>query len=644
MRVYGFLTPVALAGFLMAQPPGATVRTQVGRTNRFLNVPPGFQISRFASVSGARFLAVAPNGDVLVSQPGQGKITLLRADPTGRPPAQFTYASGLNNAQGMAFQAIGGTTYLYVAEAHQVIRYGYAAGDTAAHDRQVIVPGLPDGGSHPLKNIAFDADGKLYVALGSSCNVCTSDTTSSPKRAAVYVYNADGSGGRLFAQGLRNAEGLAVVPGTNQLWVVVNSRDDVPYPIKDATNDYGKVLASFVDNNPPDLFTAVRDGGNYGWPFCNTLALQWFDGAAFFPDYDTNRDEHVGCGSMDLPSKGIPAHSAPLGLTMLQDSGFAAPYRNGAVIGLHGSWDRSVPTGYKVVWYSMNGSVAGDPVDLVSGWLDDSTHQYWGRPVAAVPDSTGALLITDDTAGAVYRLTYAPGAVSAASGYALVAPESLASIYGENLSAQTVAVNSTTWPTSLGGVSVTVQDSGGTSRPAPLAYVSTHQVNFLVPASTVAGDATLTVQTPSGLVNAGKVTVAGVAPSLFSANGNGAGVAAASGVQVVLPTNIQSPVAVYQCSSAVLGCLPVPIALGVDTPIYLSFFGTGIRGASSVSNVKVTIGGVSAPVSYAGPQGTFPGLDQVNVALPLDLRGAGQVEVLLSVDGVTSNAVQIAVQ
>jgi uncharacterized protein (TIGR03437 family) len=264
--------------------------------------------------------------------------------------------------------------------------------------------------------------------------------------------------------------------------------------------------------------------------------------------------------------------------------------------------------------------------------------------VAAVPDNSGGLLISDDTAGAVYRLAYAPGAVSAASGYALVAPESLASIFGENLSAQTFSVDSTTWPTSLGGVSVTVQDSAGTSRLAPIAYVSTHQINFLIPAGTKVGNASLNAQTPTGPVNAGSVTVANVAPSLFSANGNGTGVAAAAAVRVVLATNIQSPVLVYQCSSAVPGCQPVPIALGIDTPIYVSFFGTGIRGASSTANVTVTIGGVSAPVSYAGPQGTFPGLDQVNVALPLALRGAGQVDVVLTVDGVASNTVQLAIQ
>jgi len=633
-------------GLLTADPPSAMVRSQVQvpgalhsgvfGQDRFLNLPPGFQISLFAKVSGARFLAIAPNGDVLVSQPGSGRITLLRPDPVGGVPAQFAFATGLNNAQGIVFQTIGSTTYLYVSEAHQVSRYVYLPGDTKAHDRQVVVTGLPDGGNHPLKNIAFDSDGKLYVAIASSCNVCTSDTTSSPQRAAIYVYNADGSGARLFAQGLRNAEGLAFLPGTRQLFVVMNNRDDLPYPVKDASGNYGKLMASYVDNHPPDLFTSVRDGGNYGWPFCNSNPDNGLDRMPFDPDYDVNRDSHVNCGAMDLPDKGIQAHSAPLGLSLLQGTTFATPYRNGAVLGLHGSWDRSTPTGYKVTWYSLSGGRPGAATDLVTGWLDDVSHSAWGRPVAAVADAAGGLLISDDSAGAIYRLTYAPTTVSAASNYALLAPESLASIYGDGLAGQTLSADSAQWPTSLGGVSVTVQDSQGTSRPAPLAYVSSNQVNVQIPAGTATGSATLTVQGPGSIVKQGVVTIAAAAPGLFDN--------AATGIRLVVPSNIQSPVSVYDCSNGGVRCVPIPIALGIDTPIYLSFFGTGIRGLSSLSKVQMTIGGVATPVAYAGPQGTWPGLDQVNVALPVSLRGAGLVDAVLTVDGRSSNAVQIAIQ
>jgi len=540
----------------------------------------------------------------------------------------------------MAFATVGATTYLYVGEANQITRYVYLTGDTRAHDRQVIVPNLPGGGSHPLKNIAFDNDGRLYVSIASSCNACPEDTTSSPQRAAIYLYNADGTGGRLFARGLRNAEGLAFGPGGHQLWVVMNNRDDLPYPVKDSTGNYGKVIAAYVDDHPPDLFTSVRDGGNYGWPFCNSDPDAGLDRMPFLPDYDNNRDGHVNCDAMDLPDKGIQAHSAPLGLALLQGSTFAAPYRNGAVVGLHGSWDRSTPTGYKVVWYAMDGA-PGPATDLVSGWFDSASRSYWGRPVAAAADGAGNLLISDDSAGAVYRLSYNPAVVSAASGYALLASESLASLYGNGLAAQTLSADSPQWPVSLGGVSVSVQDSHGTARVAPLSYVSPSQINFEIPAGTAAGDASITVLTPGGTITPGTITIAALAPSLFSADGSGSGPAAATAVRSVLSGGTQTPVAVYQCGN---GCSTIPIALGVDTPVYVSFFGTGIRGVSSLANVQVSIGGIAVPVLYAGPQGTFPGLDQVNVALPLELRGKGQVNARITIGGRTSNAVQVAVQ
>ncbi len=171
-----------------------------------------------------------------------------------------------------------------------------------------------------------------------------------------------------------------------------------------------------------------------------------------------------------------------------------------------------------------------------------------------------------------------------------------------------------------------------------------NQINFQIPPDTALGTASLAVQTSMGTINEGTVTIASVAPSLFSANGTSAGAAAATAVQVVIPSGMQSPVTVYSCPMGTGSCVTVPIALGVDTPIYVSFFGTGIRNFSSISNVSVTIGGVNAPIQYAGPQGVYPGLDQVNVGLPLSLRGAGQVDVVLTVDGQIANTVQIAVQ
>ena len=651
---------ISLSLVVSAAPPGAMVRAKLNVPNalrngtfaadRYLNIPPGFQVSLFASVGGARFLAVAPNGDVLVSQPGAGQVTLLRPLAGGGVPQSFTFVSGLRSPHDIVFHTINGTSYVYITETNQINRFRYNAGDTSAHDREVIVTGLPDsqaagfggGYAHQLKNIAIGSDGHLYVSIGSSCNVCADDTTGDPVRGAIYQYNADGSAGRLFARGLRNAEGVRFLPGTNTLWAAVNNRDNVPYPVQDSSGNYGQVIWPYVDNHPPDLLTAVRDGGNYGWPFCDSNPDKTLDQMPFNADFDTNQDSHVDCGKMDLVSKGIPAHSAPLGLLFLGDTGFAQPYRTGAVVGLHGSWDRTAKTGYKVAYFPWSNTtqLPGEQADLVTGWLDDTSQNAWGRPVDAAVDATGSMLISDDTAGAIYRLTYAPAAISAASGFAVLAPESIGSVFGTQLSTQTASAASADWPTSLGGVKLTVQDGTGAARSARLAYVSSGQINFEVPAGTAAGNATLMIEQSTGTISLGTVLIAATAPALFSANGKGQGVAAATAVEVVLPTTHQGPVSVFTCAQPG-NCKSVPIRIGVDTPIFLSFYGTGIRGSADVS---VTIGGASDSVLYAGPQGTYPGLDQVNVGLPLSLHGAGEVDVVLKVSGQTANTVTINIE
>jgi uncharacterized protein (TIGR03437 family) len=207
------------------------------------------------------------------------------------------------------------------------------------------------------------------------------------------------------------------------------------------------------------------------------------------------------------------------------------------------------------------------------------------------------------------------------------------------------------WPTSLGDMtSVTVTDSANVQKPAQILFISANQMNIYIPAGLAAGPGTVTFPTTglgpgvgTAVLRVAPVNIQKVAPALFSASGTGTGVAAATGVRVAIPTQVQSPVLVYQCNS-VDGCQPVSIATGVDTPVYLSFYGTGIRGASSLSNVSVTIGTTPVQPSYAGPQMQTPGLDQVNVPLPLSLRGAGLVNVTVTVDGVTSNTVQIDIQ
>ena len=406
-------------------PPGASVsstvivptsmRTSPFNTTRTLLIPPNFSIAVYARVSGARFMAVTPDGNLLVSRPGAGSVMLVR--PNGASdPLVTTFVSGLRRPHDIVFHTIGGTIYVYIAETNQINRYVYTAGSLTPGTRQIVVSGLPDASSpelngnygHELKNIALDGNNKLYVSIASTCNVCTSDTQSDPVRASVYGYDADGSNGRLFARGLRNAEGLAMIPGTNTLWVVVNNRDQIPYPFNDATGNYGRVFSGYVDNHPPDEFTRVRDGGNYGWPFCNPNpdTPSGLVDMPFDLDYDMNRTGAVNCAAMDRINRGIQAHSAPLGLKFFQNTTVPEPYREGAAVGLHGSWNRTQKTGYKVVFFPWDAltQLPGDQVDLVTGWAD--AFSSWGRPVDVAVDPAGAILISDDQASAIYKLTY----------------------------------------------------------------------------------------------------------------------------------------------------------------------------------------------------------------------------------------------
>jgi glucose/arabinose dehydrogenase len=409
----------------VAAPPGASVastvvvpasmRSSPFNTTRTLLVPPDFTISVYARIGGARFMAVTPDGNLLVSRPGSGSVVLVRPNGTG-DPLVTDFVTGLRRPHDIVFHTIGATTYVYITETNQINRYVYTPGALTPSGRQVVVAGLPDASSpelngtygHELKNIALDGNDKLYVSIASTCNVCTSDTQSNPVRASIYVYNADGSSGRLFARGLRNAEGLAMIPGTNTLWVVVNNRDDIAYPYDDGTGNYGRVFSAYVDNHPPDEFTRVRDGGNYGWPFCNPNpdSPSGLVDMPFDRDYQMNQTGAVDCSTMDRIDRGIQAHSAPLGLTFLQNTAAPDAYRAGAAAGLHGSWNRVQKTGYKVAYFPWDAltQLPGDQIDLVSGWADAFSN--WGRPVDVAVDPAGAILISDDQAGAIYKLTY----------------------------------------------------------------------------------------------------------------------------------------------------------------------------------------------------------------------------------------------
>ncbi|MGI5244774.1 PQQ-dependent sugar dehydrogenase [Dactylosporangium sp. CA-139066] len=371
---------------------------------RYLQLPAGWTASVYARIDKARFMTLTPSGDLLVSQPGAGTVQLVRAG------AVTEFAGGLRQPHDMVFAPLNGQMYLFIAESNRVVRYPYANGDLKAHDGQVVVDGLPDTSTpelhgtyaHVLKNIAVRGE-TLYVSIASTCNACVQDTVSDPQRATIYTYAATGTNAarHLLARGIRNAEGLAFRPGTDELWIVVNNRDNTLVPDDrdvdgDGQSDKGKRMAQFVDDYPPEEFIKVRDGGFYGWPFCNPNSDNGLRNMPFLRDYELNRDgQKADCAKADPIDLGLPPHSAPLGLTF---------FNGAAIVPLHGSWNRTKPAGYKVLYVPWTASGPGDPVDLATGFVDPD-GKWWGRPVDAAVDTDGTLLISDDGSGTVLRLT-----------------------------------------------------------------------------------------------------------------------------------------------------------------------------------------------------------------------------------------------
>jgi glucose/arabinose dehydrogenase len=403
----------------------ASMRSAPFDQPRRLNVPAGSRVAVVARVAGARFLLTLPNGDLLVSQPGQGKVLRLQAGATpDAPKTTSVLLEGLKSPHDLVLSTQGGTPYLYVSETNRVSRYPLRGGVPDAGAGQTIVGNLPDASlpelqgryGHALKNIAIDG-GTLYVSIASATNADPADLAATPKRGAVYTYSAatpgqTGTDGRLYAQGIRNAEGLAVAPGTQDLWVAVNNRDNVAYPFRgditgDGQDDYGKVIPSYVDNHPPEELIRVRGGGNYGWPFCNPNPDGGLLNMPFDRDVQNNADgRRLDCGAADRITVGMPAHAAPLGLTFWTGANVPAAYAGGAVVGQHGSWNRSSFSGHKFVLFPKVGGSLGTERDLVTGFVTDAVNKVrWGRPVDAAVSPDGGLYLSDDFSGTVYHLS-----------------------------------------------------------------------------------------------------------------------------------------------------------------------------------------------------------------------------------------------
>ena len=345
--------------------------------NAKLYAPRGFHITAWASgFNDVRNMVLAPNGDVFVVCADGQKIEVLR-DTTGdgKPDNRWVFSDDLNRPFGAAFRG----NHLYVGNTDGIVRFDYKPGQTTASGAPVRITSLPRGG-HSTRNVIFNRDGsKMYVAVGSNSNV--NDETADPLRAAITEYNPDGSGKRTFGSGLRNPIGLAWNPANNTLWTAVNERDGLG------------------DDLVPDYITEVKPGAFYGWPFS-------YIGKNVDPRRKGEHPELVARAI--VPSLLLESHSAPITLQFYTGKMFPERYRGGVFVAMHGSWNRAQRSGYKVVHVPFrNGQPSGGYDDFVVGWAPDpKSREVWGRPAGLLVLPDGSLLIADDGANIIWRVTY----------------------------------------------------------------------------------------------------------------------------------------------------------------------------------------------------------------------------------------------
>jgi glucose/arabinose dehydrogenase len=360
-------------------------------------VPEGFAVQVLASgFKQPRTLRVAPNGDVFLSESGTGRVLVFR----GGAPKHEVFAENLDRPYGIAFVPAADPKYVYVAAANQVVRYPYRSGEArAAGPAEVIVDNLPTK-RHWTKDLALSRDGqRLFLAVGSASNMgvdgmpemTPEDIRQHEKthgrgaawgeetnRAVVRVFDLEGKSVRNYATGLRNCSGLAMQPGTDNLWCVVNERDH---------------LGPHVT---PDFMARVQDGGFHGWPW-------YYLGGREDPAVKGERPDLKG--EVRVPEVLFQAHSSALSVAFYDREAFPAEYRGDAFVALHGSHSRPERTGYKVVRVRMkDGQPTGEHEDFMTGFVVDNTS-VWGRPAGVAVTRDGALLVSDDANGTIFRVT-----------------------------------------------------------------------------------------------------------------------------------------------------------------------------------------------------------------------------------------------
>ncbi|PWJ90505.1 glucose/arabinose dehydrogenase [Mesorhizobium loti] len=369
-------------------------------------LPQGFSAELIASgIDNPRVVRVAPNGDLFVADSEANQVRVYRlAEGSAKPAQDGIFAGNLNQPYGIAFYPPGNDPqWVYVANSDSVVRFAYRKGDLkASGDPETIIDNIP-ANHHWTRDIAFSPDGKtLYLSVGSGSNVAE-DMGKEPEggldawakskplgatwgsedgRADVLAFDPDGKNGRIVATGLRNCSGMTVQPATGALWCVVNERDGLG------------------DNVPSEYATVVKDGAFYGWPW-------YYIGNNEDPRRKGERPNLAG--KADIPDVLMQAHSAPLNIAFYDGKTFPAEYQGDAFVALHGSWNRGNRTGYKVVRLLFkDGKPTGEYEDFITGFVV-SSGEVWGRPVGVAVANDGALIVTEDGNGTIWRVTHDDG-------------------------------------------------------------------------------------------------------------------------------------------------------------------------------------------------------------------------------------------
>ena len=341
---------------------------------QLLKLPAGFSISVYAEVENARSMALSPAGTLFVGNRDEDKVYALQ-DTNGDSKAdkKWVLASGLNMPNGVAFK----DGDLYIAEVSRILRIRAVESKLANPGQpEVVYDQFPTETHHGWKYIAFGPDGKLYVPVGAPCNICE---RKEPVYASITRMNADGTGLEVFASGVRNTVGFTWHPQTQHLWFTDNGRD------------------MLGDDTPPcELNTATQAGQHFGYPYCHAGTIK-------DPEFGNKRP----CKDFAQPAQALGAHVAPLGLKFYAGAMFPASYQQQIILAEHGSWNRSKKSGYKLslVKVDANSRVSSYET-FASGWMDEATQKVWGRPVDVLELPDGSLLVSDDQAGVIYRITY----------------------------------------------------------------------------------------------------------------------------------------------------------------------------------------------------------------------------------------------